>query len=747
MRHSMRICAALVMSGLFVAAASQGVAQSPSRGGSQTPLLNTVGQPLMRGGAKLGYQANDMKGSNATGMRASEPVLRNPRTAVGEAGSVWAWTALGTSIGYTGLFSTTVGSETVVIAGSSPIGLLANSSWAAMKVGPDGVRLEPYFRSPAYASSIVEIFHMPATATLPDRVVVTLIDGSVIEHRTDTMVVVASYKGPCAGRGGLLTARASDLNGDSIAEQISLCSDASLVAHDRSTVLWSVASIGGSHIAVGQMDDDASMEIASTSGKVVDVATRRVQWASGKSFGDLIEAADIDGDGRDEIVAASFWDQLNAYDVELKQPKWSLRRNHNVTAMNLADVDADGIADVLIGDGQWGSVHVLDGRTKARKGSIANPGHSVTRILVRDLNKDNRPEILFGAGFANSGADHLYIADWQSRTVVWQNEDLVGPFIGPEIGDLDGDGVPEIVFASYESESGFGSGRIIVMDSKTNQVRAISKGVAGNFSLTGLRDIKLRDVNGDGRLDIMVATDYLREGVIEVYSFDQRNLFSLIWTNAARPFGSPFQVVDFADLDGDGRKEIVAGNAINNSNSPGAFIYVYDLATRQESWRTSSLPTDSTGVTGMLIGDIDGDSRVEILAFAPSLGVYVFDGPTHGVESVLQGSFTSMGFSSTGLTTLGTATGSLTSYNYDGKTLIPGNTRHLLSSPVSGFTDLGKRGLWIGSEGVLRKFNSNSTLKAQTGTYGPGTGRRTVLHPDGRHVLTCTQEGLQAFLR
>lgn len=747
MKYGMRLSAALAIYGLLLAAAPHGVAQSTVKVRPSKELLNSAGQPLKQGDTKLVYQATQWQATPI--QRAAPANAHKPSTTINiaETQPVWAWTALGTGIGSTGLFSLSVGRTTEVIAGTSGGGFWGNSSWVAMRVGKDGKSLQPYFRSASYASGIAEIFPMKATSTLPERITAALTDGSVIEHRADTKAVLTTYKGPCATRGGLVSTRAADVSGDGVEEQVSLCGDSSLVAHDRSTLLWSVASVGGRRLTIGQMDDDASLEVASTSGKVIDVATRSVQWTYASGFGNLIESEDIDGDGRAEIIAADGWYWVYAYDVERKLPKWSLRADHDIAAMTLADVDGDGVKDLLIGDGQWGAIHVHDALTTVGKGAISNPEHGVTRILVADINKGGSPEILFGAGFSSTGPDHLYVADWQSRTITWQNDDLVGPFIGPEIGDIDGDGVPEIVFASSESDSGYGSGRIIVMDSRTNQIRAISSGIAGNLSWTGLRDLKLRDVNGDGVLDVLIAADRLYDGVIEAYGFSTKNAFSLIWTNATQPSGSPFTVVDLADVDGDGKKEIVAGNGVAHTGSLGTFLYAYDLATKAEKWRTINMPGGWSGVSGMRIGDIDGDGSVEMLAMVPSLGVYVFDGLTHAPESILSGSFTSMSTSDKGLTVLGTATGGLTPYSYDGATLNPGSTQQLVTTSIAGVTDFGKKGLWIGSDGVLRKFNSQGMLKMQSANYGTGTGVRTALHPNGRHALTCTQQGVLAFPR
>ena len=58
----------------------------------------------------------------------------------------------------------------------------------------------------------------------------------------------------------------------------------------------------------------------------------------------------------------------------------------------------------------------------------------------------------------------LYVASTTGgHDIEWQNLDLWAPFVGPAIGDLDGDGHPELVICSQGSEL-IDSGRILVFD-------------------------------------------------------------------------------------------------------------------------------------------------------------------------------------------------------------------------------------------------------------------------------------------
>ena len=107
--------------------------------------------------------------------------------------------------------------------------------------------------------------------------------------------------------------------------------------------------------------------------------------------------------------------------------------------------------------------------------------------------------------------------------------------LGPAIGDLDGDGQPELVICSLASNSGYNSGRILVFDLATLALRAMSDPAVEDLAFNGVHDLKLRDVQGNLRKQIIIGAARIFEGAIEIYRFDSNNTFTRIWTNATLP--------------------------------------------------------------------------------------------------------------------------------------------------------------------------------------------------------------------
>ena len=88
------------------------------------------------------------------------------------------------------------------------------------------------------------------------------------------------------------------------------------------------------------------------------------------------------------------------------------------------DINGDGRDEILYGDGQWGSIHAMNAVNGTQLWAISNPEHGVTRIAVSDVDGDGNLEVMWGAGWTSTGADHFYVYDLSSRTQEFTSEDI-----------------------------------------------------------------------------------------------------------------------------------------------------------------------------------------------------------------------------------------------------------------------------------------------------------------------------------
>jgi len=664
--------------------------------------------------------------------------------------AAWGYGTLGSGIGLSGVLTARNGATTEIYVGGGNSTFGANTTWQALTYSPATHSYEQVFVSESLPQGIRQL----ALWHLQDRpapvILVALNDGTVLIHDLATKGSLGSFTDPCSSLGGLKAFITADLNGDGNDELISVCGDGRLQAYGVNYDYWSVAAVGGTSVrlVVGQMDDDAALEIASTTGKVIDTSSHAVQWTRTGGFGNYLQAVDVDADGRDELIAGFNSDGVWSYDVERQLPKWHVPE-FDIDAILVTDVNQDGVKDLVIGDGQWGDVHAYNTVTLQPEWAIANPEHGVANLTIADVDGDGIQDVVWGAGYSSTGADHLYVGHWATQTIAWESEALDGPFLGPEVGDLDGDGIPEIVVASFMSESGYDSGRIIVFDSRNLKVRAIWRGVAGgNNGWTGIHDLKLRDLNKDGRLEILVATDWLYDGVIEAYRFSPSNVFTKVFSNATRPVGAPFYSVDALDIDGDGSIEVLGGVGRAHSGAVGSFVYAYDAATGQQKWSVPVQVPNWEPLTQLVISDFDLNGHLDVAAVAKGAGIYIFDGVTRQYDAIIETPATATSAVAPPqiypFLLTGTTAGHVNVRQWDPSQVrwTDLNDFALVTTEVSGVHYSETNTLWVGSGGRLRRY---STDYFETLDYGAGFGSR-LLTVAGSVVLSTGDHGIHAFV-
>lgn len=659
----------------------------------------------------------------------------------------WGFAAFGSGIGKSGIVSATLESGTEIYVGGSTQIFGQNDRWQAMRYSSATQRFEPVYVSDHMPQKIVRI--TPARLKgWPPLIVVALVDGTLRLYHRGSKQLLQTHKDPCSTRGELVAFAVADLDGDRWHEVVSLCSDETLTAYGPKYATWTLPNVGGREIAIGQMDDDPALEIATTSGKVIDSVTRTVQWDRSEGFGIQLQAADVDGDGLDELIVND-WGVVWAYDVKRQLPKWSVSADREFSSMLATDIDGDGVLELLTGDGTIGFIRAYDVMTQQEKWRMMNSGGAVNSIAVADVDGDGKNDLLWSEGADSTGPDHLYLADWQAAIIVWRSVHLDGPFLGPQIGDLDGDGVAEVVVVSLTSDSGYASGRIVVFDSQTGKVRAISPGVAGGtYAWTGVHDLKLRDLDGDGRLEIVLATDWLYNGLIEAYRFSQPDTFTLIWTNASRPFGAPFHSVEVADVDGDGKLEVIGGGGRAHTGASGVFIYAYDLATGQEKWRTLQVGTYWSRITGLSITDADNDGSLEVLGTAAEGNVYVFSGADHSLKAIIETRATSLTTHNPGSGVqllIGESSGRMSVRQFDGAGYAEVSSAVLGSAPLDGLHIAPDGALWVGTGGRLWRY-VNGERTFESASYGAGLGRSILFFPESNWVFSAGSYGVHGFV-
>jgi VCBS repeat protein/FG-GAP repeat protein len=347
----------------------------------------------------------------------------------------------------------------------------------------------------------------------------------------------------------------------------------------------------------------------------------------------------------------------------------------------VADLDRDGQLDIVYGP-YWLSgpdfvPHAFRPNHVSKDFMRANSDH------VYDVDHDGWPDIIAG-GWAEDGI-YWYRnpgksaaerkAPWDMH-LPWEAHLLArtrGHMEMFALHDFDGDGVPELHSANYKQE-------------EPREIFRFGKGADGAPTLVpfvlgaegGGHGFAFGDVNGDGREDLLteigwyerppgdpfagpwklhpetalphpscpfVVEDLNRDGRLDII-FGRGHDFGLYWLEQQppRPDGTTVwtrHVIDeswsqahalaLADLDGDGRNELIAGKCIwaHNGLDPGAgeppaiYYYSWNQATSSFTRHTIAAPGENIALGRQFsVVDLNGDGRPDLVA--PSkLGLWV----------------------------------------------------------------------------------------------------------------------------
>ncbi len=225
--------------------------------------------------------------------------------------------------------------------------------------------------------------------------------------------------------------------------------------------------------------------------------------------------ADIDGDGIDEIFVAESDNQLHAYRADgTVLPGWpvSLSNGGFFSTPAVADLDGDGTLEIVAVSTVGLHAYHING-TVVQGFPVALPIQGSTFPVIGDVDGDGKPDIVV-AGYSGGAGDSAITIIGSTGTIkrfipltghVWSGIGTV-----PALADLDGDGALEIIVQTWTALNVFrGDGSVFpgwpFLFDGDNSGSEVYAPVVG-------------DVDGDGLPDIVVVTtvDGLQTGLVRV---------------------------------------------------------------------------------------------------------------------------------------------------------------------------------------------------------------------------------------
>ncbi|MBM4084539.1 MAG: hypothetical protein FJ272_07095, partial [Planctomycetes bacterium] len=244
-----------------------------------------------------------------------------------------------------------------------------------------------------------------------------------------------------------------------------------------------------------------------------------------------LAACDVDGDGRDEVVAGATDNCVHLIGPDGKK-RWTFETGGPVKSVWAGDLDADGKPEIVVGS-RDAFIYLLDAQGKL-KWKFELPRYhgragALVVVFAADLDGDGKKEVIGG-----SDNWHFYVFDAAGK-FLWRYETVHRSTCGTA-ADLDGDGKLEVITGTE-----YYWWPVLSWDGKRKW--GFSGGPTVNSVAAG-------DVDGDGKKEVVFGS---ADGCVYLVSHDGKKRWGF-------DTGDEVSAVAVADVDGDGKADVLAGS-------------------------------------------------------------------------------------------------------------------------------------------------------------------------------------------
>ncbi|TAG97791.1 MAG: VCBS repeat-containing protein [Sphingobacteriales bacterium] len=350
-------------------------------------------------------------------------------------------------------------------------------------------------------------------------------------------------------------------------------------------------------LALGDLDGDGKPDLAVANLDVAKISVFRNTSASGSiaagSFAANVDfttgtqplsvaIGDLDGDGKPDLAVAIGSDRVSVFRNTSTPGSVSFANKVDFTtprSVAIGDLDGDGKPDLCTANAGSNSVSVL--RNTSSSGSITTSsfaakvdfatGSLPRSVAIGDLDGDGKPDLCT----ANAGSNSVSVLHNTSTlgsiaassfaaevdfTTGTQPESVA-------IGDLDGDGKPDLAVTNVGT--GVNTVSVLRNTSTSGSIAAGSFAAKVDFTTgTTPRSVAIGDLDGDGKPDLAVSNQN-SNSVSVLRNTSTSGSISASSFAAKVDFATATQPVSVAigDLDGDGKPDLAVSNLFSNAVS------------------------------------------------------------------------------------------------------------------------------------------------------------------------------------
>jgi len=389
-----------------------------------------------------------------------------------------------------------------------------------------------------------------------------------------------------------------------------------------------------------------------------------VNYTATGAYSNSIAIADLNGDGHPDLAVGSECNNPNqcsigSVSIFLGNGDGTFQAavdyasgGEYAAGVALADINGDGKLDLLVanqidGNGNWmdGSVAgVLLGNgdgTFQPAASYSSGDVEGSSIVVADANGDGKPDLLMANACADNyncytGAVSVFVGNGDGTLRAGVDYNVNGwVSFSVATADVNGDGKPDLLVANQcTSNNSCGNGTVSVL--LGNGDGTFQPGVSYNSGDQDTFTVAAVDVNGDGKLDLVLVnecTSNCSSGSVSVLLGNGDGTFQTAVTYSSGALYSYSLAV--GDVNGDGFPDLIVSSQCNNNNSCSNGVVSVLLGNGDGTFQTA-VPYNSgaTETFSVAMADVNGDGKLDLVAASQCVNN---NSCSNGVVSVLLG--------------------------------------------------------------------------------------------------------------
>jgi outer membrane protein assembly factor BamB len=296
--------------------------------------------------------------------------------------------------------------------------------------------------------------------------------------------------------------------------------------------------------------------------------------------------ADVDGDGRLEVVFGSYFGEQHVFCVRgaSGEVMWKHKSDAGPLDASIAidDLDDNGELEIFSADSSSGHIYNLkpDGKLNWK---IQLPNSTDSPIAIADLDGDGTKEFLVGSMWLRDGMGAVSCYSAKKQKLLWERRYKGCIQSEPVLVDLNADKVLDVIVTTWRGDHG-----IHAINGKDGKE-------LWNFTTAG--DEKSMGMYHGVALSGDEKTIYMATCQGDVYALDTTG--KELWNKHYDDY--LFAPITVADVNGDRKEELVFG---------GRNLYCLAAADGTELWKHSLQGSLDRGVA---VTDVDGDGDMDVI--------------------------------------------------------------------------------------------------------------------------------------